>query len=189
MLTHKGTQTLTTERLVLRRLTPADADAAFANWLSDEKTSRYVRWETYTDIEKVREYLEKCVADYEKPEHYHWAIEYSGEIIGTINLHNLADKSERCELGYCIGSKWWGRGIVAEAVIAVMTFAFAELNMYKIGALHDVENAASGRVMQKCGMTQEALFKEHSHRRDGVYGDVAYYSIFKRDWKSPGKSR
>jgi ribosomal-protein-alanine N-acetyltransferase len=182
MLTHKGTSTLTTDRLTLRRLAPDDADKAYANWLSDDNTSRYTAWATYTDINAAREFIAKCVADYDKPEYYQWVIELGGEIVGTINLHNLANKAERCELGYCIGSKWWNRGIVTEAAAAVIEFAFTHLNMYKVGALHDVDNPGSGRVMQKCGMTQEALFRAHTAHQDGTRGDVAYYSILKSEW-------
>lgn len=182
MLTHKGTQTLTTGRLVLRRLTADDAPAAFENWASDSETSKYVSWDTYTEPAQVRAFIDKCIEDYKKLDYYHWAIVFNGEAIGTINLHNLAKRSERCELGYCIGSKWWNRGIVTEATKAVIAFAFTELNMYKVGALHDVENPASGRVMQKCGMTLETLLREHTCRRDGTRGAAAYYSILRSEW-------
>jgi [ribosomal protein S5]-alanine N-acetyltransferase len=183
MLTHKGTQTLTTERLLLRRLTLDDAPAMFANWATDEKTTKYLSWDTYTDIEKVREFLTKCVADYEKPDCYHWTIEFGGTLVGTINLHQLSDRSEHGALGYCIGSRWWNKGIVTEAAKAVIDFAFAELNANKVCGMYDIENIGSGRVMQKCGMTREGLSREHSLRKDNTRGDMPFYGILKSEWR------
>jgi [ribosomal protein S5]-alanine N-acetyltransferase len=182
VLIHKGTVPLKTERLMLRRLELDDAPAMFRNWASDERTTRYLTWEHYTDIDKLNVFLAKCIQEYDNPECYHWTIELDGTIIGTINLHNIANVQERCELGYCIGSKWWNRGYVTEAARAVIRFAFTELNANKVCALHDVENMASGKVMQKCNMTLEGVLKEHSLRKDGTRGDLAVYGILRSEW-------
>jgi ribosomal-protein-alanine N-acetyltransferase len=57
MLTHKGTQTLKTERLILRRLQDTDAEAMYNNWATDEKTTKFLSWNPYTDIEKLKEFI------------------------------------------------------------------------------------------------------------------------------------
>jgi ribosomal-protein-alanine N-acetyltransferase len=183
MLTHKGTQTLQTERLILRWLTENDAEAMFQNWATDEKTVEFLTWDAYEEIDKLKEFIAKCVLDYENIECYHWVIEFDGTIVGTINLHDIQTKKERCELGYCIGSKWWSKGIVTEAAKAVIAFAFTELNASKICAYHDTKNPASGRVMQKCGMKQEGLLREHSIHRDGTRSDLVVYGILKHEWR------
>ena len=103
-------------------------------------------------------------------------------IVGTIGLHDIGDKQDRCELGYCIGSRWWNKGIVTEAAAEVIRFAFEELNANKVCALYDTENVGSGRVMQKNGMKQEGLLREHSLRKDGTRGDLAYYAILRSEW-------
>ena len=184
MLTHRGTVTLKTPRLVLRRLTVDDAQNMYNNWATDEKVTKYLAWEPYTDIEKLREFIAKCVSEYDNPKCYHWVIECSGAIVGTINLHDIQDKPERCELGYCIGSKWWNQGIVTEAVGAVIRFSFEELNANKVCALHDTENIGSGRVMQKNGMKWEGVLREHKLRKDGTRGDLACYAILKSEWRA-----
>ena len=181
---HKGTVTINTPRLVLRRLTEEDAQNMYNNWASDEKVPKYLSWNIHESVETTRELLATWVAEYEKPEHYQWVIEYDGAIVGTVGLHAVSDKHERCEMGYNIGSKWWNKGIVTEAVGAVINFVFTELNMNKVCALHDTENIGSGRVMQKNGMKQEGLLYEHSVRKDGTRGNLAYYAIIKSEWKN-----
>jgi len=106
----------------------------FANWATDEKVTKYLAWDIHESVEETTEILKKWVADYDNQETYHWVIAYDGTIIGTINLHNISSAHERCELGYCIGSIWWNRGIVTEAVGAVVRFAFDKLNAHKVHA-------------------------------------------------------
>lgn len=187
MLTHKGTVELTTPRLLLRRLTIDDAQAMYENWASDEKAPKFMSWEPHKSIEETKEILATWIAEYEKTEYYHWAIEVGGTIVGTVGLHAVSDKHERGELGYCIGSKWWNQGIVTEAVGAVIRFMFTECNANKICALHDIENPGSGRVMQKNGMRQEGLLREHHVRKDGSRGDLAYYAILKNEYIHPNE--
>jgi len=182
MLTHKGTLTLTTPRLTLRRLTVDDAPAMYENWASDEKVTKYLSWDIHESVEATSELLTKWVTEYKKPKYYHWVIEFNGTIIGTINFHAISDKDEHCEMGYCIGSKWWNKGFVTEAAAEIIRFAFEELNANKICALHDTDNIASGRIMQKNGMKLEGLLRKHKMRKDGTRGDLAYYSILKDEW-------
>lgn len=183
MLTHKGTHTLKTERLTLRRFVIGDAYAMYNNWAADEKVTKYLSWDIHPSPEATIELLAKWVSDYDNPEIYNWVIEYDGVIIGSINLHSIASRQERCEIGYCIGSKWWNKGITTEAVSGVIRFAFEELNANKVCALHDTENIGSGRVMQKNGMTQEGLLRQHSMRKDGTRGDLACYGILRNEWR------
>jgi len=182
MLTHTGTVSLKTLRLVLRRMTIEDAPEMFRDYATDEKMTKYLSWEPYTDIEKLCGFIKKCVTEYENIEYYHWVITMDEKFIGTINLHSIANRQERCEVGYCIGSKWWNRGIVTEAVKEVIRFAFTELHANKVCAMHDTENIPSGRVMQKNGMKQEGLLREHTIRKDGTRGDLAFYAILKSEW-------
>lgn len=65
-LRHTGTVPLTTERLFLRRLTPDDADAMFANFASEEDVTRYMSWQAYRTAEELREKLTEWQTDYEE---------------------------------------------------------------------------------------------------------------------------
>jgi len=182
MLTHKGTVKLKTPRLVLRRFKVSDAQAMYENWATDERTTKYLMWETHPSVGFTRELIEKWVSEYENPNCYHWVIEYGGTIVGTVNLHDIRDRAERLELGYSMGSKWWSMGIMTEAVGAVIKFAFTKLNANKICAAHNTANVGSGRVMQKNGMKLEGLLREHGVQRDGTRSDSAQYGLLRSEW-------
>ena len=186
MLTHKGTVILTTPRLILRRFKTDDAQAMYDNWASDEKVPKFLAWDIHKSVEETRELLTKWVAEYENPEYYHWVIDYKDEntIVGAINLHAVSNKSWRAEMGYNIGSKWWNKSLMTEAVHAVLEFAFNEIGMNKICASHDTENAGSGKVMQKNGMVREGHFHKHSRRKDGTWGDTDFYGILRDNWSN-----
>ena len=119
MLTHKGTVTLTTPRLTLRRFTMDDAQTAYENWASDDKTTKYLSWDTHKTVDTTREMLLKWIPEYERPDYYLWAIEYKNTFLGEALFFNISDKDEKCEIGYNIGSKWWNKGIMTEAVARI----------------------------------------------------------------------
>lgn len=87
--------------------------------------------------------------DYEKMSTYHWAIEYEGKMIGSIAVMSVDDLRNNCKLGYCIGCDFGNKGIISEALAAVITFLFEKVGMNRIMAKHDIENSAPGEVMKK----------------------------------------
>jgi len=182
MIEHKGTRTLYTQRLKLRRFSVSDADAIFANWASDPLVAKYVTWDAHPDTAVTQAVLSVWVEQYERATCYHWGIELDGLLIGGISVVDASEASGYAEIGYCIGHAWWGRGIVTEALARVMQYLFEDVGLHRIYLRHDVQNAASGRVMQKCGLTYEGTLREHHRRKDGTYADIALYGILRREW-------
>lgn len=179
---HGHTIPLRTDRLLLRRFTPDDAPAMFANWTHDDRVTKFLTWPTHPDIETTRTVLGDWLEKYGDEDFYNWAIEFEGEAIGSIGVVNVNENDERGEIGYCIGVKWWGRGIVTEALAEVTGFLFSEMEFHRLQLLHVRENAASGRVMQKCGYRHEGTFRECRKRRDGAFVDLVYYGQLRSDW-------
>lgn len=75
-----------------------------------------------------------------------------------------------------MGASYWGKGYCTEAVQAIIRYGFEVLDLHKIVARHIVSNPASGRVMQKAGMQQEAILREET-LKDGVYHDHVVYAV------------
>ena len=109
MLTHKGTQTIETSRLILRRAVRDDAEPMFRNWASDPEVTKYLTWPTYEKVETAHQILDLWASEYEKPNYYQWMIVLKelGEPIGSISVVRQNDRVEEAEIGYCIGSHWW----------------------------------------------------------------------------------
>lgn len=139
---------LHTERLILRPFREGDAEAMYRNWTSDERVAKYCRWYAHKSAAETEAYLEMCL----KAE-YCLAITLKGtdEPIGCIDL--VGENTVGIpEIGYVLAYEHWGKGLMTETVKAVLDDLLAR-GYEKVGACHDVNNPASGRVMEKCGMT------------------------------------
>ncbi len=186
MLTHKGTQTIETSRLTLRRAVKEDAEAMFRNWASDPEVTKYLTWPTYEKVDTAHQILDLWVGEYEKPNYYQWMIVLKelGEPIGSISVVRQNDRVEEAEIGYCIGSRWWHKGIMTEALTAVIEYLFTEVGMNRVAARHDPNNPHSGGVMRKCGMKYEGTNRACDRNNQGVC-DAAQYSILRSEWRKP----
>ena len=186
MLTHKGTQTIETPRLILRRARRGDAEPMFRNWASDPKVTKYLTWPTYETVETAYPILDLWISEYEKPNYYQWMIELKelGEPIGSISAVRQNEKIEEAEIGYCIGSRWWHKGIMTEALSAVIEYLFTQVGMNRIAARHDPNNPHSGGVMRKCGMKYEGTHRACDRNNQGVC-DAAQYAILRTEWDRP----
>ena len=179
---HLGTQPLQTPRLILRRFTMDDAQSMFDLWCNDPQVTRFLSWGPHGTIDNTKRLLKAWKQRYEDTMFYNWCIEFEGLPIGGIDLIMRSTKSLRAELGYCLSNRYKGRGIVTEAACAVLTYAFETVGLHKICAKHDVENPASGRIMQKLGMRQEGYMKLDAQRLDGTYSDMVLYGILRDEW-------
>lgn len=183
MMKHIGTQTLRTERLTLRRPDSEDAIPMFANWASDPEVTRYLTWPAHDRVEVTQWVLDSWIRDSRKADFYQWMIvpDFVGEPIGTISAVRIDDAAGEIEVGYCIGRLWWHRGIVSEALQAVMHFFFREVGASRISARHDSRNPHSGAVMRKCGMVYDRTEIAGDRNNQGIC-DAVYYVLARENW-------
>ena len=179
---HLGTKTIETPRLRLRRFTLDDAQAMYDNWASDPEVTKYLTWPTHTGVDVSKMVLTDWVADYEKDDNYQWAIELKeiGQPIGSIGVVSHNDKAQLVHIGYCVGRNWWHRGIMTEALQAVMDFLFDEVGMRRIESRHDPRNVNSGKVMVKCGMKYEGTLRQSDGNNQGIC-DASWYALLAED--------
>jgi len=184
MLIHKGTKTIETSRLILRRAAREDAEPMFRNWASDPKVTKYLTWPTYEKVETAYQILDMWASEYKRPDYYQWMIELKelGEPIGSISVVRQNERVEEAEIGYCIGSQWWHKGIMSEALNAVIAYLFTEVGMNRVAARHDPNNPHSGGVMRKCGMKYEGTHRACDRNNQGIC-DAAQYSILRSEWQ------
>jgi len=175
---HKGTQTIETLRLVLRKFRAEDAGDMYRNWAGDPLVCKYLSWGPHKDVDTSLKRVINWVSNYEYNNFYVWAIELKGKNmpIGSISVEIMNDSVKTCEVGYCIGVPYWNRGIMTEALRAIMHYLFYEIGYQTIQAKHDVLNVGSGKVMQKAGMQFTRYDYRVGARRDGSFYDCAVYS-------------
>ncbi len=183
---HIGTRPIETQRLLLRRFVPEDAQDVFDRWSSDPEVSRYMRWLPMLDVSEAQVAMARWQDRYQQPDTYYWAVtrKEDGRPIGAISIKNVSLHDGTCETGYCIGRAYWGRGYVTEALRAVIHFALWDLGLNRVAADHVVDNPASGAVMRKAGMRLEGRARQLIRCMDGLM-DCDLYAVLKEDLYQP----
>ncbi|MBQ3467481.1 MAG: GNAT family N-acetyltransferase [Oscillospiraceae bacterium] len=180
---HCGTQTLETERLILRRFTVRDADAMYTNWAADPEVTRYLTWPAHAGVETSRAVLADWTAAYAQKSFYQWAIvlkDSADEPVGSIGAVDVSDDIAAVQIGYCLGRRWWHQGIMSEALGAVMDFFFDAVGCNRVACRHDPRNPHSGMVMQKCGMKYEGTQRSADRNNQGIC-DTSWYALLRAE--------
>ena len=177
---------LTTKRLILRKLSMRDADDVFA-YSRDPEVARHVLWDAHTSVGESRAYIRYMIRKYRQGEPASWGIELksTGRIIGTIGYMWYQRDNSAAEVGYSLSRAHWNQGLMSEALACVLDYSFRTLNIHRIEAQFEVNNPASGRVMEKAGMLFEGTLRGRLYNK-GRYVDVSIYSALREDWRNRG---
>ena len=142
--------TIETERLLLRPLTIADAEEVF-KWVSDERVSRYMVYNTYHSVEQVVEWL-KLVEESDEEYHFGFVRKADCRLIGSGSISPDAKGNGFWGFGYNFCYDCWGYGYATEATKAMMKYVYDNFKVRKFASSHVEPNKASGKVMEKCGL-------------------------------------
>ena len=178
-----GSIELETNRLLLRRFVVEDAKAMFENWASDADNLTYVTWDPHPNPKLTRGLIERWLRQYQEENIYKWAIckkDNPAQVIGDISVVSQDSQKEICEVGYILGKKFWGQGLMTEALQAVLHFLLVDVKFKEVQAKYVSLNPASGRVMEKAGMQYLATLP-NAVARKGYVGDQIIYTIHSSD--------
>ena len=170
-----------TEKLTLRPFREGDAEMMYRNWTSDERVARYCRWYAHENIDVTEGLLQMYLDEAADGFKYRWAItlKNTDEPVGGIDVVDISEDGKTVEIGYVIAHKLWNKGLVTEAFEAVINKLF-DCGIEKVTARHCVDNPASGRVMEKCGLTFTGYDKVQEKFGSDKLCDVKCYAIEKR---------
>ena len=171
-----------TSDLHLRPSNATDAQSMFS-MLSDPESMKYWCTEPINDLQAAVEALNKDLESDAQGNSMCWAVCLKGQdkMIGKCILFQFSQQNRRAEIGYLLSRDYWRQGLMHQALEAVIDFAFNTLDLHRIEADVDTENAASLGLLKKLGFKQEGLFKE----RWFVYGewqDSVMLGLLKQDW-------
>jgi RimJ/RimL family protein N-acetyltransferase len=169
-----------TDRLIVRPPRLDDAPALFRNYTQDAEVTKYLTWEPHERIEQTREWLEYCVSKEGDPDSLMLTLceKESDEAIGMLEFRI---DGFRAEFGYVLAKRFWGRGLMTEAMRPALAHVFDLPRVYRIWAVHDVDNPASGKVMQKLGLIFEGVLRRFTIHPNvsAEPRDVRLYSLVK----------
>ena len=170
-----------TARLELRPLRETDVTALFEIH-SDPKVMRYWDAPAWKNDERGRAMIARDIALATK-DYLRLGIELAGggKLLGTCSLWHIDAQSRRAEIGYALGSGYWGQGYMHEALSALLDYAFGELDLNRIEADTDARNEQSARLLGRLKFSREGLFRERCIV-DGEVSDSAMYGLLRREW-------
>ncbi len=185
MLTHIGTNTIETERLILRRFEYTDDEAMLKYWVADEKIQSLYSEPVYSTKDEVKGLLDKYIGSYEKKDYYRWAVveKTTGECIGQIAYFLVDNKNNFAEIEYCIGSDFQCKGYATEATKSVIAYGFNMMNLHKVQICTKTINTPSKRVIEKCGFVYEGILRDYFYM-NGEYVGRLYFSMLRNEFEA-----
>ena len=140
--------TLTTDRLKLRPLKMTDRQEIFM-LRSDPENNQYLDRPLCTSIGDAEAFIQKIVSN--TVVSYYWVITLppSDTLVGTICLFDVNNNNRRCELGFELITGFQGKGIMTEALKAVIDFAFQHLGISAITAAVHQDNHRSRILLDR----------------------------------------
>lgn len=172
---------LTTERLRLRPFLRTDAEAVSV-LAGDEAIARNTLNIPYPyDVAHAEEWIAAHPGQFDRREAVTYAITLTGggTLVGAVGLI-LDPENDSAELGYWVGREHWGNGFATEAARAVLAWAFPSLDLHRVHASHFPRNPASGRVLEKIGMSHEGRLREHV-KKWGEYLDLERFGVLRHE--------
>jgi RimJ/RimL family protein N-acetyltransferase len=168
---------IVTERMRLRPFVAEDADDLAMLTGTPEIADTMLESHPFS-VGSARSTIAAQAAHYQAGRAIHFAVERRDRagLVGGVELCAL-DNPHRCaELRFWIAQTDWGQGFASEAASAVLRFAFKELRLHRIDAMHLVRSDAAGAVLRKIGMRQEGVLRERV-RKSGRFEDVALWAV------------
>ncbi len=176
--------TLTTERLILRAFCLDDAkDAQLL--AGDRKVAAMTERIPHPNPDGAAEsWISGHGEQFASGKGAVWAITRRdvGGMIGAIELGIVAEH-ERGTLGYWVGVPYWGQGYMTEAAQRVLQYAFEERHLVNVVAQSFHTNPASGRVLEKIGMSREGVLRQH-FKKWGEFVDFVCYGILREEYEA-----
>lgn len=165
----------------IRPLEVADAEALFV-LKSDPTVAACYGQEAHPSIDRTREWVSRNVEGQQRGDVIHWVLELKdkGEIIGACCLWNFNDSRTCAELGYELRPGFWRRGLMTEALSAVIDHAFGCLGLHRLEAVPLASNKASIGLLLKLGFQHEGLLRQRQ-LVSGCHVDQCHLGLLKDD--------
>lgn len=176
---------LDTARLQLRPLIAGDA-AALVDIFGDPQVMRYWSTPPWTSLAQAEALIAADRTELPAGQHLRLALlPRDGErVIGTCSLFNFNAGCRRAEIGYALARAAWGRGLMHEALVALVGWAFDDLQLHRLEADIDPRNTASAASLVRLGFAKEGHLRE-CWIVDGEVSDSVLFGLLRSDWCAP----
>lgn len=174
---------LETDILTLREMTLADVEFYFRHF-NNAKIVEGCCFPGPKSLEAAKEELELyCIKPFQEKRGIRWGIVRKGvnELIGTCGFYDWNKTASRAEIGYDLEPKYWGQGIMTEALRAVLKYGFKVMRLNRIQAIIDSENTESVKLVYRLGFKKEGVLRQRSYF-NGQFRDDVCFSLLRKEW-------
>lgn len=168
----------------MRRLHPSDAESLFAI-LADEDVTRFYDDDAFTQVSEAREQIEAWASAFDAKRAIRWGIARrdNDEIVGTCGYYGFHTWHRRASIGYELARAYWRRGIMTEALHAIIGFGFRQVGLNRIQAVMMPGNEGSAKLLEKLGFRREGFLREYENWGNKGHVDLLMYSLLARDYE------
>jgi RimJ/RimL family protein N-acetyltransferase len=172
-----------TERLILRPFTLDDAGDVF-DYARDPRVGPIAGWPPHRSIEDSREIIRTVFSSDGVAA---VVLKENGKAVGSVGFvdRHPAGRRPECpddEIGYGLHPDYWGRGLMPEAVRAVLRWGFETRGYARIWCGHYAGNWRSAKVIRKCGFRYQFSFTEYVEQMD-EWRQTYDYVLTKENWR------
>lgn len=179
-----------TEDISLRLLEERHAEALFT--LIEHNRAFLEKWQPYLGdiktVEAARGLIKSGLQIMLKNESFFAGIWFNAELAGFLALEDLNLRARNAKIGYWLGERFQGKGLVTNSCQALIDYAFNELQLNRLEIDVAVDNIRSRAIPERLGFTQEGLLRGkywvHDH-----FVDAAVYGLLASDWESSSKEQ
>lgn len=173
---------LETDRLLLRRIVSSDTQD-WLNILSNDAVTRYLVDIEETNLAEIADIIQWTDAIITEKTGIRWAITLKPDdvLIGTCGFHAYNQHNQRAEIGYELSADYWRKGIMREAVSAVLDFLFNTLEVHRVEADVTVGNEGSSGLLKNLGFTHEGTWRDRVYAR-GQFHSLWQFGLLKAEY-------
>lgn len=179
---------LETERLVLREIVHTDAKDLYRIF-SDRETMQYWSCRPFTSVDQASKLIDSMAKQAQAGSAIHWGITLRGDgrLIGKCGYNEWRKAHRRGDVSYIIAREYWGKGMVGEALSAVINYGFDHMNLHSIEAGVTPGNDGSTRMLERLGFHLEGHLRE-SFLVEDAFVDSLIYSLLRKEWQPGAKA-
>src|SRR5262245_57199965 len=165
----------------LRPLRAADADALHA-YLRDPVVTELTSYPAVS-VPMVEAMIERSVSRWAAGELSRWAValQHDDQLVGTCGFNEHSRVHRWAELAFDLAPAHWGKGLMRQAVTAVLQWAFRQDEVDRVQALVRVDNRRSERLLERSGFVREGCLRSYRVCR-GQRHDFYIYGLLRSDW-------
>ncbi len=172
-----------TARLLVRRFQDGDL-SAFLQYRNDPEVARYQGWDSIPEAKGLAMIQEQTKIEPGVPGlgyQFAIALKETGQLVGDCGLFVQVQDARQAQLGITLARPHQGQGLATEAVNAELDYAFINLDLHRVVATVDVENARSAALMERVGLRREGHFIKNAWFK-GHWSDEYLYAVLQAEW-------